>query len=947
MGAVLLWVGCVAAREVPVLMTWTEDPTTTLTFSWERDTAGRGTVEWGTNSLYENSASDSGGYRRHFITIRGLVAGETYHYKVSSTDGFETEDNIFRTAPEGPEPLNFVVYGDSQRGHEPQTDHRGVIGEMMGSHPDFIINTGDMIDEQFNPGWQSCADFLAAVTDIVAEAVYMPTAGNHENPTDPNSYYWRLFSLPQKPSGGHYYSYEVGNIQFIALDSEENIAGQNKWLARTLQASAHDTNTSWVFPYFHRPPYTAGNHGPDETVKSNWCPLFVMYESDIVFNGHNHSYERMQPIRGVSYVVTGGGGAALYNVTSNAMHASTTACYHYVSIQMTGTVMRYQATRSDGLVFDDTTFTHEGRAVHCSPAFPMREESVAISYDASQGSLSAAGPVYLYLGIDDFTNALVDAAMTYNATSGRWEFDYTVPTNAFSRLAFVFHDSASTNWDNNYGYDWQLLLERVKFTPATAIAGDSLTLHYEDPLGPLSGAGQIYAHIGFDSWEYISDTDLVMTNQGDGVWEYTLPVPGYPEQMDVVFHDGTTWDDNDGLEWGLPVASAIGDPPWNSLPIVVEGTPAITDNPVGQNHVGDNFDFDLSGSAQTATDADSGFGDFGQIYFNSDSSNLYIGGIGADLGGTNNVMVLFLGLDTLTDDAENLWHKSGPPNTLDELHNVGFTEPMDVAIVLGDEYADGPDYPTFTYGGYDFGQGIYYCSTQSSTFTSMTAARLSQFDGSNTTACVSDDDDGNRQTDRWEASLPWSSLGATGDVDSIEYILLAGVIASDHVTAHNRYLSSTYLAKEVFGNHDAYGNFGANSITLEPVKILLAQGDVDTDGLPNLWEHENFGSAQGPGADDDQDDDQASNWNEYTAGTQPTNSESLFEFQTMDASTMTGGDFVITWQESAGRTYDLFRSTNENITFDPVASNLPSGIYTDSVSGVERANYRIQVNYEE
>jgi hypothetical protein len=108
------------------------------------------------------------------------------------------------------------------------------------------------------------------------------------------------------------------------------------------------------------------------------------------------------------------------------------------------------------------------------------------------------------------------------------------------------------------------------------------------------------------------------------------------------------------------------------------GTPAISDNPDGAapNHVGDNFDLAEVGPAVAAPAAARGFGDWGAVRANADAANLYLGGTNADLGGSNNVLVLFLGVDTLTDNAWNLWHKSGPPLALDFLHNVRFAEPV-------------------------------------------------------------------------------------------------------------------------------------------------------------------------------------------------------------------------------------------------------------------------------
>ena len=119
---------------------------------------------------------------------------------------------------------------------------------------------------------------------------------------------------------------------------------------------------------------------------------------------------------------------------------------------------------------------------------------------------------------------------------------------------------------------------------------------------------------------------------------------------------------------------------------------------------GDNFDFLMQGRALRSQDNVFGFGNWGQLWFNVDATNLYVGGMDLDMGGTNNVFMLFLGLDTLTDNAWNLWHKSGPPNAVDFLHNLRFTEPMDLAIILGigrnnvRDLMRSVDFPTVTIG---------------------------------------------------------------------------------------------------------------------------------------------------------------------------------------------------------------------------------------------------------
>ena len=69
------------ALDVPLHVSWTENPGTTLTFVWERDNAGRGTIQYGLTTNYTHSASDSGGFRRHAITLKNLIPGSIYHYR--------------------------------------------------------------------------------------------------------------------------------------------------------------------------------------------------------------------------------------------------------------------------------------------------------------------------------------------------------------------------------------------------------------------------------------------------------------------------------------------------------------------------------------------------------------------------------------------------------------------------------------------------------------------------------------------------------------------------------------------------------------------------------------------------------------------------------------------------------------------------------------------------
>ncbi|MBU1882292.1 hypothetical protein KKA08_09655, partial [bacterium] len=65
---------------------------------------------------------------------------------------------------------------------------------------------------------------------------------------------------------------------------------------------------------FHIPVFTVGKWEPSRSLRYKLTPLFAEYGVDLVINGHNHSYERLEK-EGITYIVTGGGGAPLYDKT--------------------------------------------------------------------------------------------------------------------------------------------------------------------------------------------------------------------------------------------------------------------------------------------------------------------------------------------------------------------------------------------------------------------------------------------------------------------------------------------------------------------------------------------------------------------------------------------------------------------------------------------------------
>jgi hypothetical protein len=77
----------------------------------------------------------------------------------------------------------------------------------------------------------------------------------------------------------------------------------------------------------------------------------VRHEVNLVFSGHDHVYERTVPIRGVTYVVSGGG-KGLYPAGRSAWTAFSKSAYHAVVIRVDGKRLSLEAVEPDDTVLD-------------------------------------------------------------------------------------------------------------------------------------------------------------------------------------------------------------------------------------------------------------------------------------------------------------------------------------------------------------------------------------------------------------------------------------------------------------------------------------------------------------------------------------------------------------------------------------------------------------------
>lgn len=241
--------------------------------------------------------------------------------------------------------FTFAVIGDTRSGGD---DYRGLLLRLMERSPDFVVNTGDMVN---SPGKRVWADFWEQSRPV--SVPYFLTVGNHDVDDKKSEELYK--NVVDLPGNELYYSFTVNDSLFIILDS--NIPGQDRkitgdqytWLEEVLSASGHKHK----FVFVHHPLYPEKGMGfhyggsldkyPAE--RDRLAALFKKFSVTIVFAGHEHLYLRKM-VNGVMHIITGGGGAVLYAQEEQGGY------YHFLLVTVDGNKVKGEVIDIRGNVKD-------------------------------------------------------------------------------------------------------------------------------------------------------------------------------------------------------------------------------------------------------------------------------------------------------------------------------------------------------------------------------------------------------------------------------------------------------------------------------------------------------------------------------------------------------------------------------------------------------------------
>ena len=246
--------------------------------------------------------------------------------------------------------LKFAVLGDFGDGGGGQMALAAEMARVRERYPfEFVITVGDNIYGSQRPQ-DFARKFERPYKPLLDKGVkFYASLGNHDSQ---EQRYYKLFNM----DGKLYYSFTKANVKFIALQSDYLEPEQMAWLQKELEGSRED----WKIPYFHHPPYSSGGrHGSHLRHREALEPLFVKHNVSVVFNGHDHIYERVKPQQGIVYFVTGSGGKLRAGgiEKSDITAASNARERVFVICEVIGDELYFNAISQTGQVVDSGMIT--------------------------------------------------------------------------------------------------------------------------------------------------------------------------------------------------------------------------------------------------------------------------------------------------------------------------------------------------------------------------------------------------------------------------------------------------------------------------------------------------------------------------------------------------------------------------------------------------------------
>ena len=194
------------------------------------------------------------------------------------------------------ENFNFAIVGDFGC----DIEAKKTIDTINGKAPELVIALGDLAYKKNPQCW------FDMISPLDTNNKFKIAFGEHDTTHGYATYrlYLNHFNLT-KP----YYSFDYANIHFLVMATAKNklipynyTSEQYQFVKSDLAKAAQNRKINWIIVNSFRTFYSSNTTHPGlDVLQDIYHPLFDKYHVDIVFQAHNHNYQRTFPL---SYNIT-------------------------------------------------------------------------------------------------------------------------------------------------------------------------------------------------------------------------------------------------------------------------------------------------------------------------------------------------------------------------------------------------------------------------------------------------------------------------------------------------------------------------------------------------------------------------------------------------------------------------------------------------------------------
>ena len=266
-----------------------------------------------------------------------LTPGTKYQYRITAGEAATDWWEIY--APNANEAYKMLIFPDSQSSDYADWKEMAHLAWARNTDAQIFACMGDLVDNgEDRRQWM---DFFGGVEDMKRVIPMVPLMGNHETYNLdwkvrlPEAYlhYFKTPTNGSKEFERYYYSFDYGDVHYIALCTQQKEIGEFKnglveeqlaWIRRDLKAN----RKRWNVVLMHKDvlQYRINGRperqeGIDEENGRVWMPIFDELAIDVVFSAHLHTYrnrghifgfEKTPDKKGPLYILTGVAGNVRY-----------------------------------------------------------------------------------------------------------------------------------------------------------------------------------------------------------------------------------------------------------------------------------------------------------------------------------------------------------------------------------------------------------------------------------------------------------------------------------------------------------------------------------------------------------------------------------------------------------------------------------------------------------